>query len=80
MTDTDRAMLDLAATSFRVPGSMSQQIHERFGLSDTRYWQRVNALLDDPSAREYAPVLCARLARRREAGSRSRSSRLVINL
>lgn len=77
LTDRDRALLDLAGREpgYALVGAFEQAVLEETGLSPTRFWQRINALLDEPAAWEYAPVVCGRLARLRRARRRSRATR-----
>ena len=77
LTDADRTILDLAARepAYVHPGAFEQAVVEATGLSVTRFWQRVNTLLDDPAAWDYAPVTLARLSRQRQARQRSRAAR-----
>lgn len=77
LTDADRTILDLAARepAYVHPGAFEQEIVEATGRSVTRFWQRVNVLLDDPAAWDYAPVTLARLSRQRQARQRSRAAR-----
>src|SRR3954447_963490 len=53
-------------------GAKEQAIRDTFGLSATRYYQLLNALLDKPAAMERDPVLVARLRRLRWARARTR--------
>ena len=50
-------------------------IRETFELSSTRYYQILNALLDDPAALAHDPLLIRRLRRLRERRQRARSAR-----
>ena len=77
LTDADRTILDLAARepAYVHPGAFEQAVIEATGRSVTRFWQRVNVLLDDPAAWDYAPVTLARLSRQRQARQRSRAAR-----
>jgi hypothetical protein len=63
-------MLDLAGETFKYAGSLDAAAGERFGLSPTRYWQEVNALLRTEAAAAYRPALVARLNNRRRTPSR----------
>ncbi|MET7637314.1 DUF3263 domain-containing protein [Streptomyces sp. NPDC005438] len=72
LTDTDRAVLDLAGHNWPHPGARERAIRERLGLSPTRYYQLLNALLDDPRALAHAPHTVHRLRARRQ---RHRDSR-----
>ncbi len=53
-------------------GAKEQAIRDAFGLSSTRYYQLLNALLDNPAALEHDPVLVGRLRRLRSARARTR--------
>jgi len=63
MTDDDRRLLDFAARRFSSPGAHAAAAREEFGLSVTRYWQRVANLCRDPEALAYSPVVVNRLRR-----------------
>ena len=52
-----------------------QAIMERFGCSTTRYYQRLNNLIDDPAALGYKPLLVKRLRRQRAQRQAARSAR-----
>lgn len=60
LTDTDRAILDLAAEPWRGRGWMERRAHE-IGMTGTRYYQRLDALIRTRDAIEYDPVTCRRL-------------------
>ncbi|MEU6022231.1 DUF3263 domain-containing protein [Micromonospora sp. NBC_01739] len=57
---------------WRHAGAKEQAIRDRFGLSATRYYQLLNALLDNPAALAADPVLVGRLRRLRASRARSR--------
>ncbi|MDJ0006463.1 DUF3263 domain-containing protein [Gordonia alkanivorans] len=63
MTDDDRALLDFAAHRWNYAGNQADAVRTEFGISVTRFWQRVNNLLDEPEALAHAPVLVNRLRR-----------------
>ncbi|UVF60314.1 helix-turn-helix DNA binding domain protein [Gordonia phage Murp] len=63
MTETDRALLDFAAHRWNYAGNQAEAIRAEFDMTVTRFWQRVNNLLDDPAALEHAPALVNRLRR-----------------
>ncbi|QAU07196.1 DUF3263 domain-containing protein [Gordonia phage Asapag] len=65
MTDDDRRMLDLAGQRWNYAGSLEQMVRDEFGISLTRFWQRVNALIDTEEALAYSPVVVNRLRRLR---------------
>ena len=55
LTETDKAMLDVAAGSYKYAGSVDVIVGERFGLSPTRFWQSVNQILGSSDAALYRP-------------------------
>ena len=67
-----RAVLDFESRRFKNPGRKEQAIREEFDISPTQFFQKVNALLDDPAALAYNPTLVARLRRIREARQQAR--------
>jgi Protein of unknown function (DUF3263) len=66
LTEQDRAILDFEGERFLQAGHKQAAIRERFGLSATRYYQRLNVLIDDVEALAYAPSLVNRLRRLRQ--------------
>ncbi|MGC5249647.1 DUF3263 domain-containing protein [Gordonia sp. DT219] len=72
MTDEDRALIDFAANRWNHAGLQADAVQRRFGLSLTRYWQRVNRLLDTEEALAYNPVVVNRLRRIRSTRSDQR--------
>lgn len=69
LDDTDRAILDLEARTFRHMGTKHRAIREATGLSRTKYFVRLNQLLDEPAALQYAPMLVNRLRARRTSAA-----------
>ncbi|MGC5343030.1 DUF3263 domain-containing protein [Streptomyces sp. DT24] len=67
MSDRDRAVLAVERRSWAGPGVKERAIREQLGISPTRYYQLLNALLDDPRAAEEDPVTVNRLRRVRAA-------------
>jgi hypothetical protein len=67
LTDCEKAILDFEGTWWKYAGAKEQEIRERFEISATRYYQILNALVDRPEARVYAPVTVKRLLRIRAA-------------
>ena len=66
---------------WKFAGAKEQAVRDKFGVSATRYYQTLNALIDDPAALAQDPLLVKRLRRLREARQRSRSAkRLGIDL
>ncbi|MCH0561988.1 MULTISPECIES: DUF3263 domain-containing protein [unclassified Streptomyces] len=64
---TERAVLALERRPFPGPGAKERAIREDLGLSPVRYYQLLNALLDDERALAHDPVTVNRLRRVREA-------------
>ncbi|ROQ67192.1 uncharacterized protein DUF3263 [Streptomyces sp. 840.1] len=67
LSDRDRAVLAVERQSWAGPGAKERAIRERLGISPTRYYQLLNALLDDRRALAEDPVTVNRLRRVREA-------------
>ncbi|MBU7597036.1 DUF3263 domain-containing protein [Streptomyces sp. P38-E01] len=63
----DRAVLALERRGWPGPGAKERAVREQLGLSPTRYYQLLNALLDDPAAARHDPVTVNRLRRVRDA-------------
>lgn len=63
---TDRAVLAFAARGWTSPGARERAIRERLDMSPTRYFQLLNALLDDVAALSHDPVTVNRLRRERQ--------------
>ncbi|NEA59262.1 DUF3263 domain-containing protein [Streptomyces sp. SID13666] len=72
LTGQDRAVLDRAARTWAGPGAKERAIREQLGMSATRYYQLLNALLDDPRALAHDPVTVNRLRRARDTRRDSR--------
>lgn len=66
LSDRDRAVLALERRSWPGPGAKERAVREQLGMSPTRYYQLLNALLDDPRALAHDPVTVNRLRRLRE--------------
>ncbi len=75
LSDRDRAILEFEKTWWRFEGAKHEAIQQRFHLSPTRYYQVLNALLDDPEALRAEPVVVRRLQRQRQARRAAISSR-----
>ncbi|MFI9646610.1 DUF3263 domain-containing protein [Streptomyces sp. NPDC052040] len=63
----EKAVLALEGRSFSGPGAKERAVREQLGLAPVRYYQLLNALLDDPRALAHAPVTVNRLRRVRDA-------------
>lgn len=78
LSELQRAVLALEVECAVRPPSRGRKVtivRERFGLSETRYLQLVNGLLEHPGAWEAAPATVAQLRRMRQRHVRSRSAR-----
>ncbi|MEU1596579.1 DUF3263 domain-containing protein [Streptomyces sp. NPDC005708] len=67
LTPREKAILALEGHGFSGPGAKERAIREQLGLAPVRYYQLLNALLDDPRALAHAPVTVNRLRRVRES-------------
>ncbi|NGM14677.1 DUF3263 domain-containing protein [Verrucosispora sp. WMMA2044] len=72
LDEREREMLAFERQWWRHAGAKEQAIRDRFGLSATRYYQLLNALLDNPAALAADPVLVGRLVRLRASRARNR--------
>jgi hypothetical protein len=72
LDEREREMLAFERQWWRHAGAKEQAIRDRFGLSATRYYQLLNALLDNPAALAADPVLVGRLLRLRASRTRNR--------
>lgn len=68
LSDSDRALIDFEARAPRSLGAKEEAIRQELGLTPTRYYQRLNLLLESPEALAYAPQLVRRLRALRERG------------
>ncbi|MGJ7441230.1 DUF3263 domain-containing protein [Aquipuribacter sp. MA13-6] len=75
LSERDLALLDFERQWWKQPGSKEQAVRERFGMSSTRYYQLVNALLEREPAMRHDPMLVKRLRRARGERLRSRGAR-----
>ncbi|APT85520.1 DUF3263 domain-containing protein [Corynebacterium aquilae] len=63
LSEFDRRLLDCASRLPRQVGARDEMIRAELGVSSTRFFQRLNVLLDSAEALEYAPALVRRLQR-----------------
>ncbi|ODA75585.1 DUF3263 domain-containing protein [Streptomyces sp. AVP053U2] len=63
----ERDIIALERRGFLGPGAKERAIREELGLAPVRYYQLLNALLDDPRALAHDPVTVNRLRRVRES-------------
>ncbi|MGK2880839.1 MAG: DUF3263 domain-containing protein [Mycobacterium sp.] len=71
LTDTDRAILDLERQFWHTAGGKEDAIRA-LGMTPVRYYQRVNRLLGERAAVEYAALTVHRLRRISEPRQRDR--------
>ncbi len=72
LTEHDQLILDFEHQLWRYAGSKEHAIRQHFGISATRYFQQLNALLDCPYAMAYDPMVIKRLRRLRALRRRAR--------
>ncbi|MCP9987562.1 DUF3263 domain-containing protein [Streptomyces sudanensis] len=65
--DRERAVLAMEQRAWPGPGAKERAIREQLDLSPVRYYQLLNALLDDERALAHDPVTVNRLRRLRAA-------------
>jgi hypothetical protein len=65
LTERERAMLLFCRRWWHAKGSQEVAIREEFGVSPTRFWQEVRALVTRQEAVAFAPDVCRRYAPRR---------------
>ena len=75
LTRRDREILSFERQWWKYAGAKEQAIRELFDMSATRYYQVLNALIDNPSALSADPMLVKRLRRLRASRQRQRSAR-----
>jgi Protein of unknown function (DUF3263) len=73
----ERDVLAFERQWWRYGGAKEEAIRERFGLTATRYYQVLNAVIDRPEALAADPLLVRRLRRMRSARQRGRSRRVL---
>ena len=79
LSDRDREILAFERQWWKYAGAKEQAVRELFGLSATRYYQVLNALIDSPAALEHDPMLVKRLRRMRASRQRARSARRLAD-
>ncbi|WP_461030629.1 DUF3263 domain-containing protein, partial [Streptomyces sparsus] len=67
LTARDRAVLAMERRGWPGPGAKERAVREQLDMSPTRYYQLLNALLDDARALAHDPVTVNRLRRLRDA-------------
>ncbi len=81
LTRRDRDILAFERQWWKYAGAKEQAIRDLFGMSATRYYQVLNALIDTPEALAADPMLVKRLRRLRASRQRKRpAGRLGIEV
>ena len=75
LTATERDILAFERHWWKYAGAKEQAIKDLFDLSATRYYQVLNALIDQPAALMHDPMLVKRLQRLRSARNSDRAAR-----
>ena len=75
LSEQDKRVLDFERGTWRTAGAKEQAIAEVLGITATRYYQLLNALIDRPEALKFDPALVKRLRTRRAGRQRIRSPR-----
>lgn len=77
LTVRDHMTLSFEGRHWRFPAAKDSAIREQFGETPTRYYQRLNALLDNAAALGEYPTTVRRLQRLRDARRGRRSVELA---
>ncbi|WP_169166429.1 DUF3263 domain-containing protein [Cellulomonas taurus] len=75
LSERDQQVLAFERQWWKYAGAKEQAIRELFDMSATRYYQVLNALIDDPAALAHDPMLVKRLRRMRSTRQRQRTAR-----
>jgi len=75
LSDRDREIIAFERQWWKYAGAKEQAVRDLFDMSATRYYQVLNALIDNPAALEADPMLIKRLHRLRASLQRARSAR-----
>ncbi len=75
LSERDREIIAFERQWWKYAGAKEQAIRELFDMNATRYYQVLNALIDDPAALQVDPMLIKRLHRLRATRQRARSAR-----
>lgn len=75
LTDQELEMLEFEGLRWGFPAAKQAQIMERFDMTETRYFQIVNTLIDRPEALAAYPTTVRRLLRLRDGRRAERTRR-----
>ena len=73
--ERDRAIIEFERQWWKYAGAKEQAIRDLFDMSATRYYQVLNALIDNQAALAHDPMLIKRLRRMRAMRQKARSAR-----
>jgi Protein of unknown function (DUF3263) len=73
LSDQEVSILTFERQWWRFAGAKEQAIRDNFGMSPTRYYQTLNAMLESADAMAHDPALVKRLRRLRASRLRSRA-------
>lgn len=74
LSDDQKKILDFAGRTYNHPGKQAEDILTEFGYRPTTFYRRLNDLLSNPQAMDYAPHTVQRHQRIVDAGLRKRGS------
>ncbi len=75
LSERDIQILEFERRWWRHAGAKEAAIRSQFSLSEARYYQLLNAVIDLPDALRHYPMLVRRLLRARDARTQARSVR-----
>lgn len=74
-TDEHRAILDFERSWWKYAGAKEAEVHARFAMTATRYYQVLNWVIDQPEAIVHDPLTTRRLQRLRDQQRAIRTAR-----
>lgn len=75
LSDLDLAILQMEQRYYRRIGAKHAAIRDELGITPTRYFQRLNGLIDSPEAVAVAPMVVRRLQRVRDRAAQQHRRR-----
>ena len=79
LSERDEQILAFERQWWKYAGAKEQAVRELFDMSATRYYQVLNALIDEPAALAHDPMLVKRLRRLRQSRQRARTARRLAS-
>lgn len=73
LTDLDRQVLAFERGRWKYAGAKDTAVRDTFGMTATRYYQLLGAIINKPAALEYDPQLVNRLRRLRDTRRQARA-------